>query len=152
MPTPKQPLSNEEKALRKQQRLEKEAEEKALAEVVRNKEMEEYFRGLPSLALNLLSELDKESIDYTLKQPEPDKFKLIIHNSDFRFLDNSLNFALSKEGYSYSNYVNLVYDFDNSFLEIASVRRSRLEAEENHRKRQAARAKLTVEERKLLGL
>ena len=152
MPTPKQPLTSEEKALRKQQRLRKEAEKDALVEAVRAKEMDAYFQGLPSLVLNLLSALNKESIDYTLKQPEPDKFKLIIHNSDFRFLDNSLNFALSKEGYSYSNYVNLVNDFDYSFLKIASVRRSRLEEEENHRKRQAARAKLTGEERKLLGL
>jgi|LakMenE27Jul10ns_1017307.scaffolds.fasta_scaffold00221_2 hypothetical protein len=152
MPSPKQPLSDEEKALRKQQRLEKEAEEKALAEAVMVKEMDAYFQGLPRLILNLLSELDKEVIDYTLKQPESNKFELTIHNSNFGLSDNSLNFTVSQDDYSYSDYVNLEYDIDNAFSVIESIRRSRLEEEEKHRKRQAALAKLDLEDRKLLGL
>jgi hypothetical protein len=147
MPTRKQPLSNEEKALRKQQRLEKEADAQ-----IQKKEMDAYFHAFPGIILNLLSELDKESIDYTLKQPEPDKFKLIIYSSGFSLAGECINFELSQDGYSYFDYCNLVYDIDDAFSVIESTRRSRLEEEENHRKRQAACAKLTVEERKLLGL
>ena len=137
MPTPKQPLSGEVKAIVAQ---------------IQKKEMENYFLGLPRLVLNLLSELDKEVIDYTLKQPEPGRFKLIINHSNFSLADTGLNFALSQDGYSYSDYVDLKYGIDNAFRVIKPIRRSRLEAEENHRKRQAALAKLDPEDRKLLGL
>jgi len=152
MPSPKQPLSDEEKALRKQQRLEREVELKAADEQIQKEEMDAYFHAFPGIILNLLSELDKEVIDYTLKQPEPNKFKLTIHNSNFSLSDNSLNFALSQDGYSYSNYCNLVYEIDNAFSVIEYIRRSRLGVEENHRKRQAALSKLDPEDRKLLGL
>jgi hypothetical protein len=152
MPSPKQPQSGEEKALRKQQRLEKEAELKAAVIQTQKKEMENYFQGLPRLILNLLSELDKEVIDYTLKQPESNKFELTTHNSNFGLSDNSLNFTVSQDDYSYSDYVNLKYNIDNAFSVIESIRRSRLEEEEKHRKRQAALAKLDPEDRKLLGL
>ena len=147
MPSPKQPLSNEEKALRKQQRLEKEAELKAAAAQIQKEEMDAYFQGLPRLVLNLLSELDKEVIDYTLKQPESNKFELVYGSAS-----ECLNFTLSQDGYSYSDYVNLVCNIDNAFSVIESARRSRLEAEENHRKRRAALSKLDPEDRKLLGL
>jgi hypothetical protein len=152
MPSPKQPLSDEEKALRKQQRLEKEAELKAAAAQIQKKEMDSYFHAFPGIILNLLSELDKEVIDYTLKQPEPNIFKLTIHNSNFSLSGNSLNLALYQDSYSYSDYCNLVYEIDNAFSVIEYIRRSRLEVEENHRKRQAALSKLDPEDRKLLGL
>jgi len=147
MPSPKQPLSDEEKALRKQQRLEKEAELKAAAAQIQKKEMDSYFHAFPGIILNLLSELDKEGFDYTLKQPESNKFELVYGSAG-----GTLNFALPQDGYSYSDYCNLVYDIDNHFSVIESARRSRLEVEENHRKRQAALAKLDPEDRKLLGL
>ena len=147
MPSPKQPLSDEEKALRKQQRLEKEAELKAAAAQIQKEEMDAYFHAFPGIILNLLSELDKEGFDYTLKQPESNKFELVYGSAG-----GTLNFALPQDGYSYSDYCNLVYDIDNHFSVIESSRRSRLEVEENHRKRQAALAKLDPEDRKLLGL
>jgi hypothetical protein len=137
MPSPKQPLSDEVKAIVAQ---------------IQKKEMENYFLGLPGLVLNLLSELDKEVIDYTLKQPESNKFELTIHNSNFSPSDNSLNFTVYQDDYSYSDYVNLKYNIDYAFSVIEYIRRSRLEVEEDHRKRQAALAKLDPEDRKLLGL
>jgi hypothetical protein len=147
MPSPKQPLSDEEKALRKQQRLEKEAELKAADEQIQKEEMDAYFHAFPGIILNLLSELDKEVIDYTLKQPEPNKFELVYGSAV-----GTLNFTLTQNDYSYSDYCSLVYYIDNAFSVIGYIRRSRLEVEENHRKRQAALAKLDPEDRKLLGL